>query len=307
MIFKLLALPFRRNGSNKRRDAAITVAAIVLAAVRIDVCSAGQPCPTGCWSIGVDVQQLDPRPATDFDWILQSSDLNQITVSPPNNASMFPFTAFQQQSNGATAEQVNYIQPSPGPIPRDTTTQYLFQLYGTGPKPFVTTFWTYAGDQVYLPGPATGMNFTGEPSHTTGGGVHVSNMRTTPLGLSALGMLVTDTEIPPEKLNPTDTPAASFSQIDLNGDGLTNDADLNLMGQPLGPAHSLDFSLHGLDSSDFLVLYMQGAFVSPTGTDYPGIVRVWEEISLAPVPEPASWLLLMIGACYLVQLRKLKT
>ena len=224
-------------------------------------------------TVNVDVIQSWVQPQTDFHLNIR----NDYTKCCPVGASYKPAGwSYNGRAYNVQTNLTTYSFSGPA-IAQGTPAHFGVQINDVGNVPEPPTWsWTpgaclRVGCRGDLPGAWVGSSYAGISQTTT---VILRNNGSDPFALSEVGWLAFSSPQALEDLNRTTMPPSSF-----NPAGIPD-------GTVLQPADQVMFTIAGLASDQFLVIYHTAEFVSPTSDMYTGQAGFWIEAPVSTPPTP---------------------
>ena len=267
---------------------------LMIAALLTHYLAAPRPAQGGTASVPLvsfAVTEPFPGPEDNFETVLTGNQTSLFTgqfltaFAQPNSVS----DSFDTTSNTTTVNFSGQGQP----ISNDAPTPHTFGFAISAANfvggvlivnpPVVDGYWTM-GQTIdgHVPAPTLSAQYT-PASHLAL--ITITNDPFPNLVLSNVGYKVTNTQIDLASLNPTSNPASSFLPASVPD------------GTVLMPGQSTSFDLHVALSGQFVTIFAEADFTGDSPHN-PADTGVYFEFQA--VPEPASWVLLLIGAATLL-------
>lgn len=242
------------------------------------------------WFINKDVEQRDPRGATDFDILIQGDISGRIQgggQSPVTNA--FPDPRRTVGGDGLGNTIVRFDSSSGATIPNSPGTRRHFGIHGSGPEPRILQMaWSFPNAPQRVHVAALSFNFNWDP--VTGLlAVRAWNDTSDVVVLQRTGFLVTPTPYSLEDLNATTLPPSAFTPV-------------SHPPQVIAPASFFDVFTELTPRDWAVVLNAEMTFFDPVGpTMNDGPAHDWWQVI---VPAPGPVLLLALGGLLALRRRR---
>lgn len=269
-------------------SSAIGMRSLIVVMLGVAGCIAPRVGVCADWLINEDYKQLDARGASDFEFLFEGTPL--ITGGGQSIVTN-PFADPVRTSTPQPGFPSNTIVRFSGSnsVPRDTTKDRHFGVFGSGPKPVVLAkAWSFATAPARVAVPKSNMAFSYDPS-TSRLQMMVQNTSPDTVTFQDVGFMLSSFERPIDDLTRGVLPPSAFSPMAaLDHEYISGASD--------------SVFIDGVDSSFFALSFATVFFSGSSANNaYDATGGEWAEVRVAAqtIPEPTTTALLLTGLCAL--------
>lgn len=250
------------------------------------------------WMINEDYQQRDNRAASDFEIVLKGKVKSQITGGGQSSITN-PFDNPTRTIVETAIGNTKITFKGSNSIPKNTTADRHFGIWGTGQKPKVLfKAWSYATSPFIIPVPKSNFSYLYDPN-TGQLTITVENLTEETVTFSDVGYLLSPVERPIADLTRAVLPAESF-------------IPLPSLNQEYLPGEARSIMLDEVPPTDFVIGYATVTFTggsadNPYNEDGVGTGGEWSQVSVGTqtaedIPTLNEWGMIILGFLLLIAL-----